>query len=86
MFMSEMISGQIDIKTTAQLSRILTTYRHNVKHCSTFLIYNDVHYHIPSMAIFQNGKVNKLKWPMHSSRDRFREHRYMIEREDEEDR
>ena len=30
-----------------------------MKHCFTFIFYNDVHYHIPSVVIFQNGKMNK---------------------------
>ena len=30
-----------------------------MKHCSTFLTYNDVHYHIPPVVVFPNGKKNQ---------------------------
>ena len=34
-------------------------YCQKVKHCFTFIVYNDVHHHIPSVVIFSNGKINK---------------------------
>ena len=30
-----------------------------LKYCSTFIVYNDARYHIPSVSIFSNGKINK---------------------------
>lgn len=30
-----------------------------MEYCSTFLVYDDVHYYIPSTGNFQNEKINK---------------------------
>ena len=34
----------------------------NLKHCSTFLMYNDAHYHIPPVVIFPKGEKNQTNY------------------------
>ena len=48
-----------------------------LKHCSTFLIYNDVHYHIPSVVIFQKRKGKQTGMTDAPSGDRSRERDYI---------
>ena len=50
-----------------------------MKQCPTFLVYNEVHYHIPSVVTFSNGKINKQpKMTDTSSGDRFWDRDYII--------
>ena len=56
-----------------------------VKHCFTFIVYNDVHYHIPSVIIFSNGKEEQTKMADASEQTQISEKRYITrEREEEE--
>ena len=48
-----------DVLSLSTSEKTDTAMCQKLKHCSTFLIYNDVHYHIPSVVIFSNGKINK---------------------------
>ena len=48
-------------------------YCQKLKRCSTFLIYNDVHYHIPSVVIFQKWKGKQTEMTDAPSGDRSRE-------------
>ena len=34
-------------------------YCQKMEHCFTFIVYNDAHYHIPSVIIFSDGKISK---------------------------
>ena len=66
---------------------IRITYCQKLKHCSTFLIYNDVHYHISSVVLFQKRKGKQTEMTDAPSGDRSRERDYITrEREEEEDR
>ena len=63
-----------------------TTFCQKLKHCSTFLIYNEVHYHIPSVVIFQKRKGKQTGMTDAPSGDRSRERDYITrEREEEEE-
>ena len=37
--------------------RKIWLYCQKLKHCSTFIVYNDAHYHIPSAIILSNRKI-----------------------------
>ena len=53
-----------------------------VKHCFTFIVYNDVHYHISSVVIFSNGKINKQTERTDApSGDRYQRNRYITGKE-----
>ena len=57
-----------------------------LKHCSTFLIYNDVHYHIPSVVNFQKQKGKQTEMTDAPRKCRSRERDYITrEREEEEE-
>ena len=57
-----------------------------LKHCSTFFIYNDVHYHISSVVIFQKRKGKQTEMTDAPSGDRSQERDYITrEREEEEE-
>ena len=57
-----------------------------MKHCFTFIVYNDVHYHIPSVVVFSNGKINKqTKMADASEQRQISEKQVYIRREEEED-
>ena len=57
-----------------------------LKHCSTFLIYNDVHYHISSVVISRKLKEKQTEMTDAPSGDRSRERDYITrEREEEEE-
>ena len=59
----------------------LTTCQ-KLNHCSTFIVYNEVHYHIPSVVIFRKLKEKQTE-KMQISEEGY----YIIrEREEEEDR
>ena len=50
-----------------------------MKQCPTFLVYNEVHYHIPSVVTFSNGEINEeSKMTDAPSEDRSRERDYII--------
>ena len=56
-----------------------------LKLCSTFLIYNDVHYHISSVVIFQKRKGKQTEMTDAPSGDRSRKRGIYNQREKEEE-
>ena len=51
-----------------------------MKKCSTLAVYNDTHHHIPSVVMFQNERINKLRRSMHPRKSRSCEREMLSER------
>ena len=56
-----------------------------LKHCSTFIIYNDVHYHISSVVIFQKRKGKQTEMTDAPSGDRAQEKEYITSKREKEE-
>ena len=75
-----------DVLSLSTSEKTDTAMCQKLKHCSTFLIYNDVHYHISSVVIFQKRKGKQTEMTEAPVKCRSQERDYITrEREEEED-